>query len=156
MPVLLLNHKTIKTIAMNYKKLLNDHLDNSTDKTPVVVALLAGLAVGAALGVLFAPATGSETRNLISDKSKDLADSAKDKLHTYKEKIQGTTDHLAEVAKDKYQSYSEKIQNGADDLSDLKDRAVDSVKSKFNAAKESARDEAAEAAGTLKTDIENA
>ena len=156
MPVLQLNHKTIKSIAMNYKKLLNDHLDNSTDKTPVVVALLAGLAVGAALGVLFAPATGSETRNLISDKSKDLADSAKDKLQTYKEKVKDTTDHLAEVAKDKYQSYSEKIQGGADDLADLKDRAVDSVKSKFNAVKEDARDEAAAAAGELKTDIENA
>lgn len=125
---------------MNYKKLLNDHLDNSTDKTPVVIALLAGLAVGAAIGVLFAPASGSETRNLISDKSKDLADSAKDTLQTYKEKIKTSTDQLADVAKDKYQSYSEKIQTGVDDLTDLKDRTVETVKAKFNAAKDGAAD----------------
>ena len=62
---------------MDYKKLLTDQLDRNTDKTPVVVALLAGLAVGAALGVLFAPASGAETRDLINDKSKDLAESAK-------------------------------------------------------------------------------
>lgn len=117
---------------MNYKKLLNDQLDSGTDKTPVVVALLAGLAVGAAIGVLFAPASGSETRNLITDKSKDLADSAKDKFETYKEKIKSGADQLAETAKDKYQSYSERIQNGADELADLKDRAVETVKSKFD------------------------
>lgn len=127
---------------MNYKKILDDHLHPSTDKTPVVVALLAGLAVGAALGVLFAPSSGSETRTLIADKSKDLADSAKDKLQTYKEKLQTSADQLADVAKDKYQNYSEKIQTGVDDLTDLKDRTVETVKSKFNAAKEGAADTA--------------
>lgn len=133
---------------MNYKKLLNDQLDSGTDKTPVVVALLAGLAVGAAIGVLFAPASGSETRNLITDKSKDLADSAKDKFETYKEKIKSGADQLAETAKDKYQSYSERIQNGADELADLKDRAVETVKSKF--------DQEGDQATAAKDSIENA
>lgn len=134
------NTKPLKQIAMNYKKLLTDHLEKNTDKTPVVIALLAGLAVGAAIGVLFASASGSETRNLITDKSKDLADSAKDKLQTYKEKIQASAAHLTEAAKDKYQNYSEKIQSGADDLADVKDRAVDTVKAKFNATKDAAAD----------------
>lgn len=129
---------------MNYKKLISDHLEKNTDKTPVVIALLAGLAVGAAIGVLFAPASGSETRDLISDKSKDLAESAKDKLQTYKEKVKSSADHLAETAKDKYQTYSEKIQSGADELTDLKDRAVETVKNKFNQTKESAADAAEE------------
>jgi len=129
---------------MNYKKLINDQLDHHTDKTPVVIALLAGLAVGAAIGVLFAPASGSETRDLISDKSKDLADSAKDTLQAYKEKLKTGADQLSETAKDKYQTYSEKLQNGADDLADLKDRAVETVKSKFNQAKEDAEDAASE------------
>jgi gas vesicle protein len=133
---------------MNYKKLLNDQLDRTTDKTPVVIALLAGLAVGAALGVLFAPASGTETRDLISDKSKDLAESAKDKLQIYKDKIKSGADHLAESAKDKYQTYSTKLQDGVDDLSDLKDVAVESIKSKFNRAENTADD--------IKTDIENA
>jgi len=133
---------------MNYKKLLNDQLDRHTDKTPVVVALLAGLAVGAALGVLFAPASGTETRDLIADKSKDLADSAKDKLQTYKEKIKSGADQLSDTAKDKYQTYSGKLQDGVDELSDLKDIAVESVKSKFNRAEN--------LADNIKTDVENA
>ena len=133
---------------MDYKKLLTDQLDRSKDKTPVVVALLAGLAVGAALGVLFAPASGAETRDLINDKSKDLAESAKDKLQTYKEKLKSSADHLAETAKDKYQTYSEKLQTGADEIADLKDRAVDSVKSKFNQAKDEVSD--------AETEIKNA
>jgi gas vesicle protein len=133
---------------MNYKKLLNDQLDSHTDKTPVVVALLAGLAVGAALGVLFAPASGTETRDLIADKSKDLADSAKDKLQTYKEKVKSGADQLSETAKDKYQTYSGKLQDGVDELSDLKDIAVESVKSKFNRAEN--------LADNIKTDVENA
>ena len=133
---------------MDYKKLLNEYLDldQHKDKTPVVVALLAGLAVGAALGVLFAPSSGSETRTLIADKSKDLTDSAKDKLQSYKEKLQTSADHLTEAAKDKYQTYSEKIQNGADDISDLTGIAVDSIKSKFSKAKDEAADAADEVA----------
>ena len=102
---------------MNYKKLLNDQLDRHTDNTPAVVALLAGLAIGAALGVLFAPTSGTETRDLISDKTKDLAESAKDKLMTCKEKIKSGTDELTEIAKKKYQAYSGKTpDNLSDDL----------------------------------------
>jgi len=48
-------------------------------------ALIAGLAVGAALGVLFAPAEGSETRQRISDGAKDLGD----KLGSLKNKATG-------------------------------------------------------------------
>lgn len=132
---------------MNYKKLLNDHLSSQTDKTPVVIALLSGLAIGAALGLLFAPASGSETRNLIADKTKDLADTAKDKLDSYKEKIKTGADDLTVVAKDKFQTYKEKIQTGADELADLKDRAVESVKSKFAEVKGEA--------SAAKEDLEN-
>jgi gas vesicle protein len=46
----------------------------------IVVGVLAGVAVGALIGVLFAPDKGCETRRKISKKSQDLADDLKDRF----------------------------------------------------------------------------
>lgn len=72
------------------------------DNSKVVIALLAGLAAGAALGLLFAPDKGSETRDKLAQSLKDFGDSIKDKA-------------------------AEEIDN----LSSLKDKVVDSIKSKL-------------------------
>lgn len=45
-----------------------------------LLGVLAGVAAGAALGVLFAPNRGSETRKNISKKGEDLADALNDKI----------------------------------------------------------------------------
>lgn len=47
--------------------------------TKVVSGVLAGLAVGTVLGILFAPEKGSKTRNKIIDKRNDLMDKIKSK-----------------------------------------------------------------------------
>ena len=64
------------------------------DSGKVVTALLAGLAAGAVLGLLFAPEKGSETRDKINDSLSDLADAIKeraeqqiDQLNDFKEKV---------------------------------------------------------------------
>ncbi len=46
--------------------------------TNVLIGLLAGLAAGAALGILLAPDSGSETRDKLSRSLNDLGDSIKD------------------------------------------------------------------------------
>jgi gas vesicle protein len=49
----------------------------------VIVGLLAGIAAGALLGVLFAPDKGVETRRKISKKSKDFVDDVKNKYDDF-------------------------------------------------------------------------
>ena len=46
----------------------------------VLLGVLAGIATGALLGVLFAPAKGSNTRKNISRKTEDLVDAMNDKI----------------------------------------------------------------------------
>jgi gas vesicle protein len=60
-------------------------------KVNVVIGALAGIAVGALLGVLFAPDKGPETRKKITKKSKDTADSLKNKFNEFVDSI---SDHF--------------------------------------------------------------
>ena len=82
------------------------------DNTKVVVALLAGLAAGAALGILFAPERGTETRDKLSDSLKNLGDTIK-----------------------------ETASNELDRLLNLKDTVVDNIKSKVRSTEEEYKDD---------------
>ncbi|RQO67856.1 MULTISPECIES: YtxH domain-containing protein [unclassified Pedobacter] len=82
------------------------------DNSKVLIGLLAGLAAGAALGLLFAPEKGSETRDKLSQSLKDLGDAIKDKA-------------------------ADEINN----LANLKDKVVTSVKSKLHQAEEEFADD---------------
>ena len=68
----------------------------------IVAGFAAGLVAGAALGILFAPDKGTETRHAIGSRAKDLGNSVADKAR-----------------------------QGADRIATLKDQAVDTVKSKL-------------------------
>lgn len=100
---------------MNYKKLINKGLSDfsgrSGDKSAAIIGLLAGLAVGAVLGVLFAPESGKTTRERLSDKALGLADNVKDGLHSLKDTVS----------------------NGRESLRGFKDEVVGKVKNKANA-----------------------
>lgn len=67
------------------------------DNSKVVLALLAGLAVGTALGILFAPDKGTETRDKLNESLADLGDAIReraeeqfDQLNDFKEKVVAT------------------------------------------------------------------
>ncbi|RYE19399.1 MAG: YtxH domain-containing protein [Sphingobacteriales bacterium] len=108
--------------------------NHSNDKSGAVVALLAGLAVGAVLGVLFAPDSGKKTREKITDKALDLADNAKDGLYSIKDKLA----------------------IGRDSLTNFKDQVVDNVKSRVDQAsqefKEFRNSELAKSSGSADTE----
>jgi gas vesicle protein len=65
------------------------------------LGVLAGLAVGAVLGVLFAPEKGANTRKRISRKTEDLMDSVNEKIEEKFEEVMDTvTGKLKKVKKE--------------------------------------------------------
>ncbi len=80
------------------------------DNSKIVVALLAGLAAGAALGILFAPDKGNETRDKLAESLKNLGDSIRetaaneiDNLVGMKDKIVGNIKTKIKGAEEEYQ-----------------------------------------------------
>ena len=89
------------TIKSNWKFLKQLKKLKIMNKTNVVIGVLAGMAVGALLGVLFAPDKGSETRKKLSRKATDTADNLKDKfnelLDGLDEKLEAESDRVGQM-----------------------------------------------------------
>lgn len=69
----------------------------------VFLGILAGLAAGAIVGILFAPDKGSETRRKIMSKGEDLANAAREKfgdvVGSVNERIDQAKEKVGNVAK---------------------------------------------------------
>lgn len=121
---------------MNYRKLMTNRLSNlscnSQDKSTAAIALLAGLAVGAVLGILFAPDSGKKTRERISDKALDLADNAKDGLYSLKDKINSGKHSLAGLRDRVVHNVKSKVDQTSQEFKDFRDAELEKVKSASN------------------------
>jgi gas vesicle protein len=71
------------------------------DNSKTVIALLAGLAAGAALGLLFAPEKGSDTRDKLSESLNNLGDSIREKAAEEIDNLSGLKDRLVNNLKSK-------------------------------------------------------
>jgi len=81
------------------------------DNTKVAVALLAGLAAGAALGILFAPDKGNETRDKLTESLKNLGESIKDTAAAEIDNLVGLKDKVVENIKSKIRGAEEEYQD---------------------------------------------
>jgi gas vesicle protein len=72
--------------------------DSNTGK--MIGALLIGAAIGGALGILFAPDKGSETRKKLANQSGDLADNLKKTLASLLDEAKKETQTEKETAGD--------------------------------------------------------
>ena len=95
----------------------------SSSTTKVVGALVVGAAVGAALGVLFAPKKGSETRQ-------DIADNAKKMSKGLKDKFQGQVDDLKSQVAKAEKFLEQNISNAKDAVEDRYASAKNNVEDK--------------------------
>jgi len=75
----------------------------------VVLGLLAGLAAGAALGILFAPDKGTETRRKLAEAGEDYLDDAKDKIQDLMDDLHKQVDSAKEKVKDLEQKIHKKV-----------------------------------------------
>ncbi len=64
----------------------------------ILLGVLAGVAVGATLGILFAPARGKSTRRKIARKSDEYADELKEKFSEFVGGITKNVENLKEEA----------------------------------------------------------
>lgn len=77
---------------------------NRTGK--IITAFAAGAAAGALLGLLFAPAKGSDTREKIKDKAKKLAGDLEEKLSNAEQKVKDLKKDMEEAIKERTEKFS--------------------------------------------------
>lgn len=75
-------------------------MENSNNTLHVISALLIGAAIGGTLGILFAPAKGSDTRKKISKKGEDIKDAVKEKFDEFIESISEKFDKVKDDVSD--------------------------------------------------------
>ncbi len=89
----------------------------------IVLGTLAGLAIGAVAGILFAPEKGSVTRKNIMDKSDNMVDQLKSKFdglcNSINEKFENTKQEVEETVskgKSAYDDVKNEVRNTATDF----------------------------------------
>lgn len=90
---------------------------SSNDNGKTILALLAGAAIGAGIGILFAPEKGSKTREKIKEGFDDKKNEFKDKFDEY-----------SEVLKSKFSKSKADLESSFDDLvANVDDKAEDVI-----------------------------
>ncbi|MCK5443050.1 MAG: YtxH domain-containing protein [Maribacter sp.] len=89
----------------------------SNDSGNILLALLTGAAIGAGIGILYAPDKGTQTRDKIKHKARDAK-------HDISEKVLHAKDELTKTANEKKEAFEQKLE---DTLSNMSYKADDII-----------------------------
>ncbi len=95
----------------------------------LITGILGGVAVGATLGILFAPAKGSKTRRKIKEAVEDSTDAIVEKTHEWKDQL----NHLFTTKKGEFK---EELDRMVDHMSLKADDVIDALEKKLAKLKE--------------------
>jgi len=104
-----MNTKDITNLINKIPSLKKD--EGMGDGTKVILALLAGVAAGAALGILFAPEKGTETRDKLSESLNNLTDTIKETAAAELEKLSGLKTKVVDNIKTKLNGEEQEYQD---------------------------------------------
>jgi gas vesicle protein len=90
-------------IAMKIVLQVTINLNTMNNHSKIIASLLAGIAIGAVLGILFAPAKGSETRKQVTGAAGKIADKVKEKINETISKVTACEPEVEENS-DEYSS----------------------------------------------------
>lgn len=88
-------------------------MENFDGTGKVIGALIVGALAGAALGILFAPDKGSNTRDSLIGGAKDLANDFKDKMRDEAASLRKKAEELEDLAKEKFENLTDSMKHKA-------------------------------------------
>ncbi len=110
----MLNYDCLKKIKM---------CNGKNNSTGLLLAMVAGAALGTLVGLLVAPNSGKKTRKKIKAKTRDLKEQAKHKYEEVADKVKEEYEHVSSAV-------SETVGHVADKVSDEVDKYKDEIKAK--------------------------
>jgi gas vesicle protein len=81
--------------------------ERSSSSASVLVAFLVGAVAGAAIALLYAPATGEETRRKLAEKAREGRDKAQQAVKEGREFVDRQRDHIVDVAERGRQAFEQ-------------------------------------------------
>ncbi len=112
------------------------HRDDHCSSGTTLLSFLTGTVIGAGLALLYAPKTGVETREMLTDYGNDLRDKTRhlpESLRDSAEDIAGRGKHLINRGRDLIEQGTEMVNSGKDFLDDKKSALSEAIEAGHNA-----------------------